>query len=241
MAFILVSEIHLMADCGQEKLEGIIELPESLEVVKAMLSFLYKRCYHDRATRPLEFNAQVYIAAVKYNIIALGHYAAFGKISTWLESFRRASFDGGSSTHSPDLHGQMLEFLEVIVLVYTNTHEESDILRREIADTARKVLRHHTPVLDDGWAKCFSRVPAFVLDLVKQEDNSNMSSLIFGNWAWRTNDDCVMRECNVCDTMVSMSKEAWDENARDDEYMICPNHDCCDGTLINEIPVAKCV
>lgn len=212
-------------------------MPESLAVVGAILSFLYKKCYSDPSTRPLEFHAQVYVAAVKYNVVPLSYYATYGKIQSWLGSFEQAINSADSSPHSPALQQDMLEFLEAVALVYTNTHEVSDILRREITDTARKILRTHSTVLDDAWTKCFSESPQFVLDLVKPEKDSNYSLLTFDSWAWRTASDCIWRECNACDTAVVMSKQAWVSGGRDVDFNTkCPNYDYCDGRLEYEVP-----
>jgi len=215
-------------------------LPESLQVVEAMMSFLYKKDYSDQAIRCLEFHAQVYIAAEKYSIIPLKHYAAYGKIGPWLWDLEKMIDSAGSSPHVPALQAKLLEFQELVVLIYTNTHDSGDILRRQIVDYARKVfLTHHTADQDDAWTKCFSDVPAFALDLVKPASKSDVSYRIFHSQGWRQAEDTVIRECNDCDTAAILSKEsakvAWGYDLVEKDSN-CPNHDTCGGKLEYEYP-----
>ena len=217
----------------------MIELPESLEVVKAMLSFLYKRCYPDPTTRSLEFHAQVYIAAEKYNIVPLKQYAAYGRIRRWLIGFEKTIRSAGSSALSLALQEDMLEFLEVVVLVYSHTLGYSDIARCELAITARKLLRTYSADLDEAWTKCSSEAPAIFLDFVKSEDPNNEDWLAFHSWQWRTAEDVVIRECNECDSAVITAVDSCTDT-KDHRHIgkdsLCPLHELCGGKLEQEYP-----
>jgi len=225
----------LIANVYQEKLEGVIELPESLEVVKAMLSFLYKRCYLDPATRPLEFHAQVYAAANKYNIISLKYYATYGKCKPWLERFTSDSQD--SSTLGPAL----IEFLDAATLVYTDTHEESDNLRRQFVIHAQNLLRSQRVMSNDAWLKCFGEVPEFAFEVAKPMIESRADYRVFHSWEWRTAKNCVMRECSECDTAVLASRASTHTSGEllFEKDSKCPRHKICGGTLEIEMPIAK--
>jgi len=134
----------------------------------------------------------------------------------------------------------MLEFLDAIVLIYTNTYGNSDICRVEIADTVQQILRTHPAVLDNAWTKCFSEAPALVLNLVRPESKTNKENYsMFRSWEWRTAKDTVIRECGACDTAVILSTQSVADASGHgvvEEDSDCPNHNICEGKLDREYP-----
>lgn len=192
-------------------MEGVMELPESPEVVEAMLSFLYKRCYTERATRSLEFHAQVYIAVEKYNIASLNLYA-HRKTVPWLQSLGALFKSADSSVHEAALRADISGLLETVALVYDNTHDQIDVLRYALVATARKIVRRLPPGnVDDVWSSCFGQIPAFVIDLINSTDYSFESDLAvktFDSRNWRRSPDCMVFQCGECEIAVIISDKS---------------------------------
>ena len=223
----------------------MIELPESLEVTKSILSFLYTTSYTEDSTSPTEHSAGVYVAAAKYDIPALKTLAC-SKLASLFRSLESRLDPKSPEALTSEVFACIKKFLEVVVLTYDNT-EDADGLRLELISTARHILRlHQTAVNNDIWVKCFRLAPAFALDLVKPESisletsvplNARTAYVISRSGKWRAATDCVIRECELCDTAVIMSKQAWEENNGGvNAYSKCPNHDACCGKLEHEIP-----
>jgi hypothetical protein len=128
------------------------------------------------------------------------------------------------------------QFLELVVQVYNNTRD-TDMLRAVIVQTAREILRTVQLTTDDndGWVRCFGMVPEFALDLVKPNSTrlgSKMSERSATSWKWRAARDCVIFECGLCDTAVTMSMEAWVDSDCDLKTgTMCPNYNTCLGML----------
>jgi len=227
-----------LTDFKQEKLEGIINLPESLEVTKSILSFFYTSSYVEDSTSLIEHSAEVYFAANKYDIPGLKVLARSKLVSLFgsLES----RFACNDEPLTPDLVACVESFLEVVVLAYNNTRD-TDRLRYVLVSTAREILRTVQLTTDDndGWLKCFSLVPAFALDLLKPNSTElvpNISDRSSTSWKWRAAKDCVIFECGQCDTAVTMSKEAWEDNGcAVDKNTWCPNVEGCGGKLVHKI------
>jgi len=199
-------------DVKQEKLEGVIELPEDLEVTKSILSFLYTTSYTEDGTSPLQHSAGVYFAAAKYDIPALKTLAS-SKVASLFRSLETEVEPDTGEPLSLEATTCVEKFLELVVEVYDKT-EDIDDLRSETVSTAREILRttQHTAQCNDAWVKCFELAPAFALDLVKSESISPDLDVIdaeriIESRKWRAARDCVIRECQVCDTAVTISKD----------------------------------
>jgi hypothetical protein len=227
-----------LTDFAQEKLEGVINLPESLEVTKSILSFLYTSSYAEESTSPIEHSAGVYFAADKYDIPGLKTLA--GNKLAILFTFLECRFADNDEPLTPELESCIEQFLELVVEVYNNTRD-TDKLRAEIVRTARELLRTIQLTTDDndGWARCFGLVPEFAVDLVKPNSSrlgSKISERSSTSWRWRAARDCVILECEECDTAVTMSLEAWEDAMR--EFGMgsrCPNNTSCEGRLMHRI------
>ena len=219
-------------------MEGIINLPESLEVTKSILSFFYTSSYAEVSSLPMEHSAGVYFAADKYDIPGLMTLAR-SKLASLFRSLE-SQFADEDEPLTPGLVRCIGRFLEVVVLVYNNTRD-TDSLRSEIVSTAREILRNIQDTTGDNrrWVKAFGMAPEFALDLVKphsiklQPDIPERSST---SWKWRTAKDCVVFECGECDTAVTMSKKSWENNGcAVGKSTWCPNYTQCRGKLEHRI------
>jgi len=224
----------------QEKLEGVINLPESLEVTKSILSFLYTTSYTEEGTATLKHSAGVYIAAYKYDIPAL-KTLAFDNLTALFRSLESLVNPEHSKSFTPGVLASIEKFLEVVVLLYDTT-EDTDVVRSGIISTAREILRFQEAGANkEAWAKCFGMAPLFALDLVKPNSISPQSEnydVVVDSRRWRAARDCVIFECGQCSTAVIMSKETWEDcgHERVGTYTRCPNGMVCNGKLEYEIP-----
>lgn len=239
------------ADFYQEKLEGVINLPESLEVTKSILSFFYTSSYEEDRRSPTKHSAGVYVAAEKYEIPALKPLALTKLVALFRSLESRIDKGGKGGQCTQEMLTWLEKFLEVVVLVYNNT-QDNDNLRPEIVSTAREILRviairellrlQQLAVSDDAWVRCFELAPAFALDLAKpvsvslQDVEDASHNVTMGSRLWRAQRDCMIFECGNCHTAVIMSKESWEGNGGEiASDTNCPNYDYCKGLLEHEI------
>jgi len=153
----------IVTDIPQENLAGVIHLSESTSVVGSILKFLYTNSY-DAPTPYLMHHLEVYVAADKYNISGLKDTAARNAL---------AHLNGAECNYmrmtAPDLGTLTVcgtGFFTVTQYVYTNTTDETDVLRLKLASIGRNLLPPRATAQREAWTALFSEVPAFGLDLL---------------------------------------------------------------------------
>ena len=210
----------------QEKLEGVIELPESSEVIKSMLSFLYRSKYDamDQA-RPLQHNVQVYIAADKYDIPTLKTLAQT-KVTAWLTLFESSVQAAHRDPACPAPRVDILHFLDMVALVYSGTHTDTDIFRLTFIACAKRIFPlQHAANLEDDWKLCFERAPSFAYEWLKPV-------VLQGELGWEAFAPDVTLDCSRCDTWITMSLNGVPRPATQlTMESKCPNHEFCGGLL----------
>lgn len=158
---------HVRTDKLQEKHENKITLTEDSVVIENLIKFCYTGGYgglnliaptKSRAPR-LRLHAGVYLAAEKYQISALKHVA--------VRRFKVVMGDWASDWQKEqDKEVQLIklqEFLEVIQLVYENTLDSSDALRKDILALDWKTEMMST--YEQAWTDFLAQTPSFAAEL----------------------------------------------------------------------------
>lgn len=148
----------------QEKLEGVLTLPELPDVAKAIVTYMYTADYEAKSTESLpafQFHAEMYAAALKYEMPdlclaacnKLRLHATAGLFLTWEDDETKSQQDD--------------DFLEAVAIVYGNTVNKDDQMRQQLALLARrKMLNAPSRTVERSWVKTMMQVPELAADVM---------------------------------------------------------------------------
>jgi len=158
---LLSGDLSLHIHVLQEKLEGIITLPESSLVIRSLLSWLYTSTYTPPplSSEHLEIrhDLHVHIVTDKYGIPALKRHTA-QIASRYLDDIKTDYLD--KTIPSSNLLEDAADFLELAWFLYENTHDKSEPLRCKMVDLALAMrAEQKTAEQEKLWTECFGQVP----------------------------------------------------------------------------------